>query len=247
MAQTGMPLHTQKNVKPRLLDQVRQTIRRKHYSLRTEATYIDWIKRYIFFHRKRHPAEMGAPEMEQFLNHLAVEMRVASSTQNQALSALVFLYREVLRQDFEWMENLERAKKPSRLPVVLTESEVHNLLAHLDGQNWLMASLLYGAGLRLMECIRMRVKDIDFDYRQLTVRDGKGSKDRVTMLPEASSEVLRTHLGKLDLYTSRIWQAAAVTFISPTRLNGSTRARASSGPGNMFSPRPSSQLILAPA
>src|SRR6266446_6915154 len=107
MAQTGMPLHTQKNVKPRLLDQVRQTIRRKHYSLRTEATYIDWIKRYIFFHRRRHPKEMGAAEMEQFLNYLAVEKRVAASTQNQALSALVFLYREVLRQDFDWMENLE--------------------------------------------------------------------------------------------------------------------------------------------
>jgi integron integrase len=140
---------------------------------------------------------MGAPEMEQFLNHLAVDRRVASSTQNQALSALVFLYREVLRQDFEWMENLDRAKRPSRLPVVLTESEVHNLLAHLDGQNWLMASLLYGAGLRLMECIRLRVKDIDFEYRQLTVRDGKGTHDRVTMLPETSSEVLRTHLARV--------------------------------------------------
>ena len=154
MSPSEMPQRPERQVKPRLLDQVRDTIRRKHYSLRTEATYIDWIKRYIFFHRKRHPSEMGAPEMEQFLNHLAVEMRVASSTQNQALSALVFLYREVLRQDFEWMENLDRAKRLSRLPVVLTEREVHNLLADLDGQNWLMASLLYGAGLRLMECIR---------------------------------------------------------------------------------------------
>jgi integron integrase len=197
MAQTGIPLHTQKNVKPRLLDQVRQTIRRKHYSLGTEATYIDWIKRYIFFHRKRHPKEMGAAEMEQFLNYLAVEKRVAASTQNQALSALVFLYREVLRQDFDWMENLERAKRPSRLPVVLTESEVHSVLAHLDGQNWLMASLLYGAGLRLMECIRMRVKDIDFDYQQITVRDGKGAKDRVTMLPETSIEPLLAHLDRV--------------------------------------------------
>ncbi len=197
MSRSEMHPRTQPRAEPRLLDKVRDTIRRKHYSLRTEATYIDWIKRYVFFHRKRHPAEMGAPEMEQFLNHLAVEMHVASSTQNQALSALVFLYREVLRQDFEWMENLDRAKRPSRLPVVLTESEVHNLLAHLDGQNWLMASLLYGAGLRLMECIRLRVKDIDFDYRQLTVRDGKGAHDRVTMLPEASREVLRTHLDRV--------------------------------------------------
>jgi integron integrase len=183
--------------KAKLLDQVRETIRRKHYSLRTEATYVDWIKRYIFFHQKRHPAEMGTPEMEQFLNYLAVEKKVAASTQNQALSALVFLYREVLRKDFEWMDNLERAKKPARLPVVLTETEVHKVLAHLDGQNWLMASLLYGAGLRLMECIRMRVKDIDFEYRQITVRDGKGNKDRVTMLPEASHEVLKQHLQRV--------------------------------------------------
>src|SRR5437588_10703435 len=138
--------------KPKLLDQVRQTIRRKHYSLRTEAAYVDWIKRYIFFHNKRHPVEMGAHEMEQFLNHLAVDKQVAASTQNQALSALVFLYREVLKQQFDWMENLERAKRPARVPVVLTEAEVKRLLAHLDGQNWLMASLLYGSGLRLMEC-----------------------------------------------------------------------------------------------
>src|SRR5712691_2558660 len=178
MAQTGMPLHTQKNVKPRLLDQVRQTIRRKHYSLRTEATYIDWIKRYIFFHQKRHPAEMGAPEMEQFLNYLAVKRQVAASTQNQALSALIFLYREVLHKDFEWMEKLERAKNPARLPVVLTALEVRQLMAHLDGRSWLMTSLLYGAGLRLMECVRLRVKDVDFQYRQITVHDGKGGKDR---------------------------------------------------------------------
>ncbi len=170
---------------PKLLDQVRETIRRKHYSLRTEAAYIDWIKRYIFFHRKRHPLEMGAPEMEQFLNHLAVERRVAASTQNQALSALVFLYREVLKKDFDSMDNLERAKKPMRLPVVLTESEVRNVLAHLDGRNWLMASLL------------LRVKDVDFDYRQITVRDGKGNKDRVTMLPESSVGPLRSHLEKV--------------------------------------------------
>ena len=181
---------------PKLLDQVRTTIRRKHYSLRTEKAYVDWIKRYIFFHQKRHPVEMGAPEMEQFLNHLAVEKNVAASTQNQALSALVFLYREVLKKDFEWMKNLERARKPERLPVVLTESEVRHVLAHLDGRHWLMASLLYGSGLRLMECVRLRVKDVDFEYRQITVRDGKGAKDRVTMLPESSMEVLKHHLEK---------------------------------------------------
>jgi integron integrase len=187
------------NPKVRLLDQVRETIRRKHYSLRTEGTYVDWIKRYIFFHRKRHPIEMGAPEMEQFLNYLAVEQQVAAATQNQALSALVFLYREVLHKDFDWMENLERARKPARLPVVLTEVEVRQVMAHLDGRNWLMASLLYGAGLRLMECVRLRVKDLDFQYRQIIVRDGKGNKDRVTMLPEASTELLKQHLKRVSI------------------------------------------------
>jgi integron integrase len=196
---------TSQTVRPkvRLLDQVRETIRRKHYSLRTEATYIDWIKRYIFFHQKRHPAEMGAPEMEQFLNYLAVKRQVAASTQNQALSALVFLYREVLHKEFEWMEKLERAKKPARLPVVLTELEVRQLMANLDGRNWLMASLLYGAGLRLMECVRLRVKDVDFQYRQITVRDGKGGKDRVTMLPESSIEPLKQHLKRINVLHAR--------------------------------------------
>lgn len=183
--------------KPKLLDQVRETIRRKHYSLRTETTYVDWIKRYIFFHQKRHPVEMGAPEIEQFLNYLAVQKAVAASTQNQALSALVFLYREVLHRDFDWLENLVRAKRPARLPTVLTETEVRAVLAHLDGRNWLMASLLYGAGLRLMECIRLRVKDIDFEYHQITIRDGKGNKDRVTMLPEASINPLKSHLERV--------------------------------------------------
>src|SRR5215831_1119807 len=183
--------------KPRLLDQVRQTIRRKHYSIRTEQAYVAWIKKYIFFHHKRHPAQMGATEMEQFLNYLAVEQKVAAATQNQALSALVFLYREVLRQEFDWMENLERAKRPARVPLVLTETVVRQLLSHLDGQNWLMATLLYGSGLRLMECVRLRVKDLDFAYRQITVRDGKGAKDRITMLPDTCAEVLKRHLLKV--------------------------------------------------
>jgi integron integrase len=186
---------TQRN-QPKLLDQVRETIRRKHYSIRTEDAYVDWIKRYIFFHNRRHPKEMGARELEQFLNHLAVKKHVAASTQNQALSALVFLYRNVLGIDFDWLDHLERAKRPARLPVVLTERELRHVLAHLDGRNWLMASLLYGSGLRLMECIRLRVKDIDFEYQQITVRDGKGQKDRVTMLPESSSEMLKRQLEK---------------------------------------------------
>lgn len=182
--------------KPKLLDQVRDTIRLKHYSIRTERAYIDWIKRFILFHHKRHPSEMGAPEVQAFLTHLAVTQNVAASTQQQALSALLFLYREVLRQELPWMDDITRAKKPKRLPVVLTQEEVRSVLAHLQGDAWLMASLLYGAGLRLMECLRLRVKDVDFGYRQLIVRDGKGQQDRVTMLPQRAMEPMKWHLEK---------------------------------------------------
>jgi integrase len=166
---------------PRLLDQTRQIIRLKHYSIRTERAYVDWIKRVILFHHKRHSNDMGAPEVEAFLTHLAVEQHVAASTQQQALSAILFLYREVLHQTLPWMDNITRAKKPKRLPVVLTQAEVRAVLSHLDGQTWLMTNLLYGAGLRLMECVWLRIKDVDFGYRQLIVQDGKGQQDRVTM------------------------------------------------------------------
>jgi integron integrase len=193
--QTGHPFALQQS-KPKLLDQVRITIRRKHYSIRTEEAYVDWIKRYIFFHKKRHPLEMGEQEVEEFLNYLAIQKHVAAATQNQALSAIVFLYREVLKKEIGWMDNLERAKQPERMPVVLTEPEVRSILAQLEGRNWLMASLLYGAGLRLMECVRLRVKDVDFEYRQITVRDAKGQKDRITMLPESSAEMLKHQLDK---------------------------------------------------
>ena len=185
--------------KPKLLDLVRNTIRLKHYSIRTERAYIDWIKRFILFHHKRHPASMGAPEIRAFLSYLAVEGRVAASTQTQALSALVFLYREVLHRNVDSLGKVERAKKPERLPVVFSRAEVRAVLAHLDGQHWMMASLLYGAGLRLMECVRLRVKDVDFTYRQILVRDGKGQKDRVSMLPQAIAEPLRQHLGKVKV------------------------------------------------
>jgi len=146
---------------PRLLDQVREAIRLRHYSIRTEQAYTDWIKRFILFHGKRHPREMGAAEVERFLTHLAVEGRVAASTQNQALSALLFLYREVLKVDLPWLGEMTRAKRPGRLPVVLTVEEVRRVLARIDGQQGLMADLLYGAGLRLLECVRLRVKDLD--------------------------------------------------------------------------------------
>lgn len=182
---------------PKLLDQVQAVLRMKHYSIRTERVYLDWIKRYILFHHKTHPAQMGAPEVEAFLSHLAVAGKVAASTQNQAKSALLFLYREVLALELPWLDNVTQAKTPQRLPVVLTVSEVKSLLNRLDGTLWLMASLLYGGGLRLMECVRLRVKDVDFEMRQVTVREGKGFKDRVTMLPGSSIAPLQAHLARV--------------------------------------------------
>jgi len=182
--------------RPRLLDRVRDAIRRKHYSLRTEDSYTHWIKRFIYFHGKRHPKDLGEPEVTAFLNHLARERGVASSTQNQALSALLFLYKEVLATPLAWLDGLDRAKRPARVPSVLTTVEVGRLLSHLDGTKWLMASLLYGAGLRLRECLKLRVKDVEFSYRQIIVRDAKGGKDRVTMLPESVIGPLRAHMGR---------------------------------------------------
>lgn len=179
---------------PRLLDQVREVMRLKHYSYRTEQAYVDWIRRFILFHGKRHPQEMGAPEIEAFLTHLAVHENVAASTQNQALNALLFLYREVLGREITDPIQALRAKKPRRLPTVLTRHEVQSLLAHLSGPPLLMAQLLYGSGLRLMECLRLRVKDLDFDYHTITVRDGKGDKDRVTILPASLIGSLQKHL-----------------------------------------------------
>ena len=182
----------------KLLDRVRDAIRVKHYSIRTEQAYVNWIRRFILFHRKRHPNQMGAAEIEAFLTHLAVEENVAASTQNQALSALLFLYREVLHKELDGPINALRAKKPKRLPTVLTKEEVHRLIGHLSGDHLLMAKLLYGSGLRLMECLRLRVKDIDFAQRQIIVRDGKGEKDRVTMLPESLVAPLQAHLQSVE-------------------------------------------------
>ena len=182
---------------PRLLDQVRNKIRTKHYSIRTEQAYVDWIRRFVLFNGKRHPLAMGAPEVEAFLTHLAVVRHVAASTQNQAKSALLFLYKEVLNQDLPWLGKVEQAKAPQRLPVVLTPGEVQTLLSRLEGTNWMMASLLYGAGLRLMECMRLRVKDIEFVRREILVRDGKGGKDCVTMLPTALVNPLKAHLVRI--------------------------------------------------
>ena len=171
---------------PKLLDQVRDLIRLKHYSIRTEALYVQWVRRFILFHGKRHPREMGGAEVEAFLTHLAVEGGVAAATQNQALSALLFLYREVLGVDLPWLDNVTRAKKPQRLPTVLSVAEVAAVLERMEGTYALMARLLYGTGMRLMECVRLRVKDLDFGRRETMIRDGKGAKDRVPHRPDGA-------------------------------------------------------------
>jgi integron integrase len=179
---------------PRLLDRVRQAIRTRHYSARTEKAYVGWIRRYIVFHGKRHPNELGGPEVQQFLTDMAIRGRVSAGTQNQAFSALLFLYREVLQRELSGLEEVVRAKRPTRLPQVLSRGEVAAVLQELNGPLWLMASLMYGAGLRLLECCQLRIKDVDFARNELTVRDGKGRKDRMTMLPDSLAGPLRKHL-----------------------------------------------------
>ncbi len=182
---------------PRLLDQVRDRLRAKHYSLRTEETYLHWIKRFILFHGKRHPCHMGGPEVESFLSSHATANNVAANTQNLALAAVLFLYREVLELDLPWIQNVVRAKKPQRLPTVLTRREVTALLAVMDDHApSLIARLLYGTGMRLMEGVRLRVKDVDLERRQITVREGKGGKDRVTMLPDSLAQPVQAHLAR---------------------------------------------------
>lgn len=178
----------------KLLDDVRSLMRVRHYSYETEKTYVYWIRQYIFFHNITHPKEMGAAEVEAFLTHLAVEKSVSASTQNQALHALLFLYKEVLKVDLPWLNEFKTAKKSSRVPVVLTKEEVKTILNHLSGTNWLIANLLYGSGLRLIEALRLRVKDLDFGFRQIVVRDGKGGKDRFTVMPAKLIEPLQKQL-----------------------------------------------------
>jgi integron integrase len=187
----------------RLLEQVHEEIRRRHYSRRTEEAYVHWIKRFIWFSGKRHPRELGEAEVTAFLNHLAADRKVAGATQNQALSALLFLYRAVLGMELEWLRGIERPSRPPRVPAVLTREEVERLLRELHGVKWLIASLLYGAGLRVLECLRLRVKDVDLAYRQILVRDGKGRKDRVTMLPGKLVEPLRAHLERVRALHAR--------------------------------------------
>lgn len=199
---------------PKLLDQVRGKIRLKHYSIRTEQAYTDWIKRFILHFGKKHPRDMGAAEVEQFLTHLAVNGRVAASTQNQARCALLFLYKEVLAIELPWLDNVEQAKAPKRLPVVLNRDEVQAILSRLTGTHWLIASLLYGTGMRIMECLRLRVQDVDVKRREILIRDGKGFKDRVTMLPVSLVAPLQSHLVKVrELHEGDLAQGKGAVYM----------------------------------
>lgn len=208
---------------PKLLDQLRGRIRALHYSIRTEQSYHDWARRYILFHGKRHPRHMGAPEITAFLTHLAVERKVSASTQNQAKAAILFLYKEVLQLEVPWLDEVVSAKASRRLPVVLTQREVRELLLQLEGTNWLIASLLYGTGMRILEGLRLRVKDVEFERRELIVREGKGGKDRVTVLPENLVIPLREqmerarvlHRKDLDAGLGAVWMPDALAVKYP--------------------------------
>ena len=204
---------------PRLLDRVRAALRARHYSYRTEQAYVGWIRRFILFHGKRHPKDMGDVEINTFLSHLATEGHVAASTQNQALAALLFLYQDVLRMRVPWLECLVRARKPERLPVVLSRDEVRAVLARLDGTPRLVAELLYGTGMRLLEGLRVRVQDLDFGLNQILVRDGKGGKDRRTMLPAALREPLDRHLEEVR----KAYEADAADGVGVTLPGGLAR------------------------
>ena len=182
---------------PRLLDQVRQAIRLRHYSYRTQKAYVDWIRRFIVFNDKRHPCDMGATEVERFLSHLAQQRNVAAATQAQALSALLFLYKRVLNVDLPWLDGVVRATRPKRLPSVLTQKEAQRVIANLPGVHWLIGGLLYGGGLRLTEALRLRIKDLELDQHRVLVRNGKGAKDRVTIVPSTLVTPLKTHVSKM--------------------------------------------------
>jgi len=212
---------------PRLLDLVRARMRRLGMARRTELAYIGWIRRYIRYHNMRHPRDMGKPELEQFLTSLAVERNVSSRTQNQALSALLFLYKQVLQTEFTWMKDVRRARVSQHVPVVFSREEVNQVLGQLTGHHWLIAGLLYGAGLRLMECLRLRVKDLDAARNEITIRSGKGAKDRRTLFPQRLKnpvavqieEVVRIHQRDLMAGFGRVWLPEALAVKYPNAAN----------------------------
>ena len=238
---------------PKLLDQARDQLRTRHYSYRTEQTYLHWIKQFILFHDKRHPSLLGAEHIGAFLTHLAVKRAVSASTQNQALAALLFLYKQVLQIDLPRIENIARAKKPVRLPAVFTRDEVKAVLARLTATKWLMASLLYGSGLRLNECLRLRVKDVDFAYRQITVRDGKGGRDRITVLPDTLLPPLQGHLIRVKaLHTQEprggLWNGQSSHSVGPQVSEGGARmGLAVCFSRNETQPRSNIRIDLAPS
>jgi integron integrase len=209
---------TEPRRKPKLLEQARELLRAKYYSRRTEEAYLGWIRRYILFFQKRHPREMGGAEVARYLSHLASEGEVSASTQNQAFSALLFLYRDLLGKPLDDLGAVKRAPQGRRVPVVLTQPEIQRLLVQLEGSDWIMATLLYGSGLRLLEMLRLRVKDIDFGYGQVIVRDGKGAKDRVTMLPEVVREPLQRHLERRKMQHAADLKAGRGTVYLPEAL-----------------------------
>ena len=192
---------------PKLLEQLRIHLRTRHYSIRTEQTYIDWARRFILFHGKRHPRDLGAAEVEAFPSDLAARRKVSVSTQNQAKAALLYLYKQLLGVDLPWLDEVVQAKTPKRLPVVLTTREVRDLLMQLNGSMWLIASLLYGSGMRLLEALRLRVKDVEFERREIIIREGKGNKDRVTVLPENLMIPLQAQLQRTKLIHERDLEA----------------------------------------
>jgi integrase len=232
---------------PRLLDKVRLAIRARHYSRRTEVAYVLWVRRFILFHKKQHPSFLGEPEISEFLSSLATRGKVSPSTQNQALSALLFLYREVLHQDLKRLEDVVRAKRARRLPTVLTRQEVTKILGRLEGAPRLLGTLLYGSGLRLLEACRLRVQDVDFDRNQILVRAGKGNKDRRTMLPAAIKPELVRHLAAARDQHERDLRSGAGWVELPNALRVSIPTPAASGGGSGSFQRPVTTTIARPA
>jgi integrase len=220
---------------PKLLDRIRMAVRTRHYSIRTEDAYVAWARRYILFHGKKHPSAMGAEEVNAFLTHLAVEKNVSASTQSQALSALLFLYQQVLREDVGWIDDVVRSERPKRLPVVFTREEVVRVLGAMSGTERLVAELLYGTGLRVIEGVRLRVKDLEFERGEIVVRDGKGQKDRITMLPRSLGERLAAHLEGVRQVHDRD--------LGVVRCLGNIRGRGARGRGNMYFRRGGSASI----
>lgn len=230
-----------------LLGQLKAQIRVRHYSLRTEEAYVYWARRFIRFHHHRHPREMGAEELKAFLSNLAGPMEVAASTQNQALSALLFLYKEVLGVDLPWLDGIRKAKRPRRLPVVLTREEARALLARMEGTHGLMARLLYGTGMRLMECLRLRVKDVDLARREVVIREGKGGRDRVTVLPSTLVEPLADHLARVRTLFLADRQAGLPGVELPGAYGRKNPAAGACGGGIGFFPRTPCRSIRAQA